>query len=203
MATRLQRLVRSIEPLPDRVDHFADSAMNSFRMPSPIVSDWDACRRLLKRFHAHVRAALLQCPDCADITEVGGECEQLLQRRFGPSWPQAVFEVARTGAEGGLYRVLRELARMQAAAYSEQLVAITVDWYCRHRSAEQVEQDVDEYITSYGRNMPPELIEGTAARIRHPQGFANLLKRHPFVMHRLRQATRSAERTAFERRQGK
>jgi hypothetical protein len=79
---------------------------------------------------------------------------------------------------------LRTLALEYGAEYSRNLISVTVESYCSHRSVEQLIADAEEYIAAYRRILPSEISEGSGARIH--SNFRKALKQHPDLMRRLR-----------------
>ncbi|MEI8044595.1 MAG: hypothetical protein WCL11_24505 [Verrucomicrobiota bacterium] len=187
MSTRLERLLQNIVPVPDRIDRYCDEALNNFAPPPPLIEDWSQYCAFLARLHCHLECRALgigaRPPDSRfDLSR----CWALLKAKFGDSAPQAAFEIARTGAQGGVRQLLRTVARLYSRRYAENLISIAVEAYCSNRTTDELLADADEYIRNYRQIMPSELTEGSGARI-----HANLrkaLKQHPYVIRRLRHA---------------
>ncbi|VGO19135.1 hypothetical protein [Pontiella sulfatireligans] len=187
-ASRLQRLLANIEGIPSCIDQKVDAALNGFAVKTAILTDWDSYCECLARCLSHVEATLLGInPGPVDIQFCSNRCWHLLKRKYGDSAAQAAFEEVRTGSGGGLRGVLRILALEYGAEYSRNLISVTVESYFSHRSVEQLMADAKEYMATYHQILPPEITEGTGARIH--SGFRKALKQHPYLMRRLRRTS--------------
>lgn len=62
MITNLDQLLESIDPdrTLDRVSAQVDEALNSFRVKSGIIEDWQGFRAVLAKFFRHVENVVLQ-----------------------------------------------------------------------------------------------------------------------------------------------
>ena len=59
-----------------------------------------------------------------------GRCVRFLTQEYGRNGEKAAFEIARTGKEGGLYAILKKLARRIAQRYGEnEVVAKISTWW--------------------------------------------------------------------------
>jgi hypothetical protein len=185
--TRLERMLANIVPVPDRIDRYCDEALNSFPPPPAMIDDWDAYRAFLARSYRHLESRVLGIgPRDSDLELDLARCWALLRKKFGDSAPQAGFEIVRTGSQGGVFQLLRTVAGLYSQEYAENLISIAVDAYCANRTADGLFADADEYIRNYRQIMPSEIAEGFGTRIR--ANFRKVLKQHPFVIRRLRQA---------------
>ena len=91
--------------------------------------------------------------------------------------------MARTGTEGGLYRVLRDMAQTMAADYAENELAARVNSYWNDLSTDEKLAAPDEYLRRFGHLLPSELTEGGAWRVR--ANFPTVLQEHSRLIQRL------------------
>jgi len=114
-------------------------------------------------------------------------CWALLSKELGRSAEHAAFEIARTGAEGGILGLLRTAARLYSQDKAEQRISRLVPEYWSRRSASERWADADEYIAKYRHALPNEMTEDALTRIHI--NFFKVLQQHPFVIRRLRRTT--------------
>jgi len=189
MKTKLDQLLESIDPARtlDQVSARADKALNSFEFKSGIIEDWGEFRITLLEFYRHVENVILNIPSFRSSNPDfdWGRCCQLLMKEFGASGGEkAAFELVRTGVEGGLYSVLKAVARRMMAEYAGNEIAARIAFFWDSLSSEEKLALPDEYLNKYGHLLPYELTSGSAARIR--VNFPKVLEEHPNIIRSLR-----------------
>ena len=186
--TGLGQLLESIDPqrTTEQTDARADAAINSFPQRSAVLNEWGDFKRCLIEFMRHLEAAVLQVHSMprASLDFEWGRCVRLLVQEFGRNGEKAAFEIARTGNEGGLYAVLRKLARRIAQQYGENEVSARVGVWWDALSVDEKLAATDEYLCEYGHLLPSELAEGSAVRVR--ASFPKVLEEHPRLLQRMR-----------------
>ena len=187
MASRLDRLLESIHPahVLDEVDKRADDAINGFPLRSGLVTDWGRFRACLIDFMKHVECHLLRLRKTVgmDMDFDWGRCTQILMRLYGANGEKAAFEMARTGNDGGLFAVLRRMARNMAEDCATNEIRAKVLGYWHGLSVDQQLAAAEEYLAKYGHLLPSELTEGSAGRVR--ANLPKVLREHPRMMQRL------------------
>lgn len=192
MPSQLDRLLDYIHPTRtlDEVDQRADEAINAFTALAAQITEWDSFRVCLIRFLHHTDAQLLRlrrsCPMGTDFD--WGRCCQVLLRAYGPNGEKAAFEMARTGNDGGLYAVLKTMARYMAEQYVDNEISAKVGFYWNRLSVEERWAACDEYLAKYGHLLPSELTEGSATRLR--ANLPKVLEEHPRLLRRLQRVGR-------------
>jgi len=186
--TRLDVLLESIDPTRtlDEVSSRVDNAMNSFHAFTTTIQKWDDFKHLLTDFHWHVQKTILKSrlsrsPD-PDIE--WGRCFAILFKEYGPNGEKAAMEITRTGKEGGVYSVLRKIAKRMIEEYAGNEIRARISHYWYPLSTEQKLAATEEYLEKYGHLLPSELTEGTAVRIKAE--FIKVLEQHPRLISRLR-----------------
>ena len=193
MATKLDRLLEGIHPdrTLEEANKRADEAINSFSVDSSQITDWDRYRDCLIRFLHHVDTKILRlqqaCPMGVDFD--WGRCTQILMRAYGSSGEKAAFEMTRTGNDGGLYAVLKKMAKSMTEQYVENEVSAKVGFYWDGLTVDEKLKAADEYLSKYGHLLPSELTEGSAGRIR--ANMPKVLQEHPLLLQRLGRIGRS------------
>ncbi len=190
--TGLDQLLESIDPQKtlDETDARADEAVNSFPLTRAQLTQWDEFRICLITFMRHIETAVLHVrtmPE-ASLDFEWGRCVHLLVHEYGRDGEKAAFEMARTGNEGGLYAVLRKLARRIAQQYGENAVAAKVGTWWDKLSVDEKLAATEEYLEKYGRLLPSELTESSCARIK--ANFPKVLAEHPRTIQRMRRVRR-------------
>lgn len=187
MSTALDRLLDSIHPQRtlEEVERRADEALINFRIDSPTITDWNAFRSCMARLLRHLEIHVLHAHEYPDVALdfQWGRCMQLLDGEYGPNGEKAAFEIARTGNEGGLYMVLKALARAVVKRYGGSEVSARVLHFWNSLSAEEKIAATTEYLNKYGHLLPSELTEGSAGRLRAE--FPKVLTEHPELLRRL------------------
>ncbi len=186
--TDLDQLLASIDPqrTVEETEARADRAVNSFCFNKAQLTQWDEFRSHLIKFMRHIEATVLRVrkmPE-ASMDFEWGRCVRLLLQEYGQNGEKAAFELARTGNEGGLYGVLKKLARRVARQYGENEVSARIGTWWDQLSVDEKLAAGDEYIEKWGHLLPSELTEGSAARIR--ANLPKVLEEHPRLVQRMR-----------------
>ena len=188
MKTKLDRLLESIDPARtlDQVSARVDEALNSFRVKSGIIEDWEEFRTVLTGFYRHVENVVLRIrPSWSPDPDIDwGHCYQLLIKEYGTNGEKAAFEMVRTGTEQGLYGVLNAVARRMISEYAGNEITAKIGIFWEGLSTDEKLAVSEEYLDKYGHLLPSELTSGSAARIR--ANFLRVLEQHPSIMKRLR-----------------
>jgi len=191
MSAAFDRFLAAIEALPDEALRVVDQGFNTAPAIPALIEDWEAYRQWLAVFYCHIECALLgiRAGRPPDIDMDVHRCCLRLNRRLGESALKAGFEIARTGNEGGMQKLLRQIAVGMAQEWVEKQIALSVTMYWAGSSAEELLRDCDSYLGGYGHLLPSELTEGSAARIR--VDFRKVLRQHPWMMRQMRTVGRT------------
>ena len=193
MTTKLDWLLESIHPnrVSEITDRRADDAINSFVVEKDRITDWDEFRKYVVRFSLRVETEVLQLMKAfeTDVEYGWGLYSKILHKAYGPNGEKAAFEMARTGNEGGIYAVLKKIARTLAENYARNEVSARVGRFWEGLSTEEKLAVGEEYLEKYGHLLPSELTEGSAARIR--MNLPRVLEEHPRLMKRIAKVGRN------------
>jgi len=187
MSTRLEQILEDIDPSRtyDQIFARADNAINSFSGTCAQITDWGEFSEYMADFTIHLEAKILQlhsCPTGRDF--YWSKCIQMLCHIYGPNGEKAAFDMARTGAEGGLFAVLKAVALRMAEEYAENEIGARVIDYWNKLTLQEQFSAADEYLEKYGHLLPSEMTEGSAARLR--ANFPKVLEKHPRMLHKFR-----------------
>jgi len=196
MTTKLERLLESIHPdrTIDEVSRRVDRAVNSFQAGFSRITDWKEFEKCIARFMVHLQNHVLRLCKPRQLTEEHMDFDihqgfLVLHKLFGQNGEKAAFEMVRTGNEGGLYGVLRKIARGTVDKYAGNEIAARIGDYWNNLSTEEKLDAPNEYLKKYGHLLPSELTEGSAGRIR--AFFPKVLEEHPKIIKGLRRVGRS------------
>ncbi len=186
--TQLDQLLESIDTAVtlEEVSSRVDNAMNSFNQFAGTVQKWDDFKRILTAFHWHVQKTILRSrlSHSPDTDIEWGRCCEILLKEYGPNGEKAAMEIARTGKEGGLYSILKKIAKRMIESFAGNEIRAKISHYWYPLSTEQKLAATNEYLEKYGHLLPSELTEGTAVRIK--ADFMKVLEQHPRLIKRLR-----------------
>jgi len=178
--SKLDQLLESIHPHRTRevIHRRADEALAGFRIRANIVSDAIVFHDIVCRFVGHLDNHLRLVPYHVELPADmrWRRAVELLRKTLGPHAELAAFDMARSGAEGGLYGVLRRLAREAVAEQADKEVAQRVDSFCQRLTAEEYLAAGQEYLCKHGHLLPREMTTGFGGRA--CVNLAELLKKH-------------------------
>ena len=192
MMTDLDILLDGIDPSRnfDVLEARADEALNTFSMPSGTIVHPLGFQGCLARFHCHLDNCLLNVhpPRPLDLWFDWGRAIHMLRAAYGPDGEQAAVDMASSGADGGIYSVLRAVAQQLVEMYASNEIKARVAGYLNRASAQQWLAWTDEYLDKWGHLLPSDLTEGNAVRIK--ANFYKVLMEHPKLIRRLRRVGR-------------
>jgi len=191
MPTKLDKLLASISP-ETIVETFnrANEAINTFHVKSAQIEKWDEYTNCMTEFLRHIdRHCLGLCrPIDASPDFYWALCVRVLSQVYGPSGEKVGFEMARTGKGGGVLGLLRSVAMHAAEGYAKIEIQARVNEYLNSLTVDQQIEASSEYLAKYGRFLPSEMTEASAARIRVE--FRKVLEKHPWLLLKIRDAGR-------------
>ena len=184
MPTRLERFLETIDParILDPVDRDVDHAVTTFPYSRATVTTFDEFEQLLAQFYHHVQhhALHLRAPVPLHVSMYFSQALRMLEKEYGSTARTTAFEIARTGQEGGLYSVLKAVAKGMAQEYVTNGIGSMVSSYLSSLSVAERLADSEEYIEKYAHIIPAEMREGGAPRLRGY--FHKVLESHPFLL---------------------
>lgn len=189
MSTALQDLLAWIEPIPADVERRVDAALNEFVPPGAAINGRAAFDACLATFFRDLELVLLSARPHrpANVPFDVGRRFRLLEREYGRGGIAAAFDLARTGSEGGLRRMLTRLGQAVGREHAGNQIETVVSFYWRSRAPQELVADSADYVTLYSQILPSEMTEGGAVRLR--VSFFDVLCQHPFAVQRVSQGT--------------
>lgn len=194
MKTKLCKLIDSINPAHslDRISNLVDNAVNSFRVRRGAVQSREEFETILINFFCHIENVVLKInPQRLPHPDIDwGRCTNMLRKEYGPNGDITAFEIAKSGTEGGLYSVLKAVARHMADEYAGNYIGSYINDFWDALSVDEKLAVSKEYLDKYGHLIPSELMEGGAVRVR--AFFWKVLEEHPKIVQKLRNVNRGA-----------
>lgn len=191
MASKLEMLLERIDPVRthEQISASVDRAVNSFSMKRASL-EWEECEDFLASFVSHmVQEVLKSTPEQPRHKEIYFKIgSNILDRKFGPNGWKIAFEMASTGKDGGLYRVLKVIAEGLAEEWAENTVSVHVSAFLDGLDADEKLAAADEYLQKYGHLLPHDLTSGNAWKVK--AHFLEVLQEHPKLISRMRQISR-------------
>ena len=191
MPTPLQDLIKKIETLPDEIEHLVDQGINSFNMPKTnVINDWNIFQYWLGKFYCDIEFTILgiRMAEEIDIDFYAKKSFTTLEKKFGTSSMQASFEIARTGNEGGMYTLMKTLAKLIGEKYLSNQIGTLINIYMEKLSPDDIIADSKEYLATYSHLLPLEISEKQGIRVQ--ANFFKVLNKHPYMMRDLKRKTR-------------
>jgi hypothetical protein len=179
----LDQLLDDIHPRRtiDETVRRADRAIEEFASPREfanldsfldhMAAFWIVCMRVMLRLESFPDAS----PDF-----IRGQCLHVLEGAFGPQGFRVAFDIAAvSGAEGGLFRVLKDFARTMAGEFSKNEITARVRAYWNKLTVDEKLAAAEEYLQKYG-NLIPSGYEWNV-RINLP----DVLAKHPAMIQQI------------------
>jgi len=197
MQTKLDKLLQKIDPSVtlDAVSATVEAAFNLFiaiLRTRCSIHNRDNFRAIMARFFCHIENSVLHInpPRKSDLKFDWGRCYLRLEKKFGPNAENIAFDMARTNISGGLYAVLKVVARIMAEEFANNQISFEVSKFWDSLTTGEKIAVSKEYIEKYGHLIPSELMEGGAVRVR--AFFWKVLEEHPKIVQKLRNVNRGA-----------
>lgn len=188
MKTKLDKLLDRIDPAVtiDKISARVDMAFNLFRARPEVINQRGEFRSVMASFYCHIENTVLDInpPRKPDIEFDWGRCYYKLEKEYGSNGENIAFDMARTNIGGGLYAVLKAVARQMADEYSGSEISSCVSEFWNSLSVDEKIAIPKEYLDQYSHLIPSDIREGGAVRIR--AFFWKTLENHPRAIKHLR-----------------
>jgi hypothetical protein len=188
MTTTLEELLDDIHPSKtiDATSRRAAGAIAHFTSMG-VVENPEALLDLLVPFKHCCFREMLDLSD--DPPEANAEfersqCRDILTKAFGANGFRVAADMAMSGAEGGLHRVLKEFATALAGQFTQNEIAAKVNGYWNDLTTEEKLSAPEEYLEKYRHVIPP----GYEWNVRGH--FREALLKHPMMIQRLERVVR-------------
>ena len=191
MATRLEELLESIDPARtiDQVSAAVDDAFNSFRHNHPIRS-FDDYRKYMSAFVQYVEQIVVKFKsnDPYDQELFWARYSNLVRNVHGPDAWKMNYEKIITGKDGGLYKLLKDVAAMILDDRSGREISARVWRFWESLTNDEKLETVDEFLRKFGHILPSEYTGGRGAYLK--MNFPSVLEKYPQLLMEIRRAVR-------------
>jgi len=191
MATRLEELLESIDPSRtiDQVSAAVDDAFNSFRNNNPIRS-FDDYEEFMSRFVQHVESVVLKFGSNVPYNKDfwWARYSNLVSNRHGRDAWKMNYEKIITGKDGGLYKLLKDVAAMILDDRSGREISARVWRFWESLTNDEKLKTVDEFLQKFGRLLPSEYTGGGGAYLK--ANFPRVLEKYPQLLMEIRRGVR-------------
>ena len=191
MATRLEELIESIDPSRtiDRVSSAVDNAFNSFKYDNPI-SSFDEYQTFMSKFVQHIEQIVLgfSSNDSYDRDFFWSRYSNLVGNGHGRDAWKWNYEKIITGKDGGLYKLLKDVAAMVLEDRSGREISGRVWSFWNSLTDDEKLETVDEFLHECGHMLPSELSGGRGANLK--MNFPRVLEKYPQLVMEIRRSVR-------------
>ncbi|MBA4369834.1 MAG: hypothetical protein C0403_19575 [Desulfobacterium sp.] len=189
MATRLEKLLESIDPARtiDQVSAATDEAFNSFRCDHPIRS-FDDYKKYMSAFVQYVEQTVVKFKsnDPFDKEFFWTRYSNLVSNRHGRDAWKMNYEKITTGKDGGLYKLLKDVAAMILDDRSGREISARVWRFWESLTNGEKLETVDEFLQKFGHLLPSEYTSGGGAYLK--VNFPRVLEKYPQLLMEIRRA---------------
>jgi hypothetical protein len=192
MTSKLEKILKKIHPEQtyDTVSARADTAFNSFKLTSNLITSSQKFQEIGADFYCHLENQILDMnpPRKTHFIMDWGRFHKKLVMIYGQNGDKAGFDIARTGKENGLYSVLKSVADKMIDEYANSIIKSEICQFWDNMTIDEKFSAIHEYIEKFGHLLPIEIIEKGAPRI--VSNFHKVLEEHPRMINRSRNMAR-------------
>jgi len=191
--SRLETFLTTIDPIRtiDETEQRASQAINSFPTTGATIDDIGEFRTILGRFYWHCDMYILGIPGKSnpDPDFTAGLVMPILDNLYGANSLPVAFEMASSGVDGGLYRIIKDIAEHRVRYYNSNEVSTRVSAFISTLSPDERTSATQEYIQLYGHLLPNEITQGSGPLLASAK-IHQLLCSHPDLIRRMRDVGR-------------
>lgn len=180
--SELSDLLAKLDPavIIDGPEQRASQALSTFPMGSTFLIESEEFKDLMARFHQHVQSNVRGVWPYYDYEWNYAEATDLLKSMFGPDGVRNALIIAGTGIKGGMYAIMKEMARAIVKEHIHKTLRVIVGTFLFELGDEEREAAVQEYLTRYRDMLLPELVENEGLGLFIE--FEQVLLNHPFML---------------------
>ena len=169
----------------DELHYRANQALNNFPCPS-VVTNREQFEDCITRLADQVYGYILNGPPGMPLQpELGRQMAyEALKDLYGPHGMRKAMIMAHTALEGGMTRVLTDIAKQIVRDRAKKSITAAVNLFLGSLSPTQTEQVAQEYLARFGHLLPSELTEKNGVMLGIK--IKEVLIEHPALMQRMR-----------------
>ena len=189
MTTKLDKLLKEIDPSRQIRDRHRrmNSALRTFSCGSLTIRNRDEFENYLAKFICHTDKVCLKVRMSVHPLHYQ-RCVRFLNQEFGPNGEKIAYQMAKTGVNGGLFAILKTIAKRLAEFYARNTIRCSVDEYLNKLSLNERMAAAEEYHKKYGNLIPSTY--PFKSPILLVANLHKILEEHPFMLERMRQRVR-------------
>ena len=182
MPTKLEKLLQDIDPSKtiDEIERNLDRGVMSYHRSKNMVYSYEECEECIADMAQHLFNIHFNQPKNYKNKGVFAEAFNLLIKEYGSF--QTIYQIMTSGAEGGIYTILKTLARLMTEEYSHRRISSLVSDYLKTLSSNEIILAAEEYIKLNKHIIPI----GEKQRARITFYFDQTLLEYPFMIKKLR-----------------
>lgn len=188
MTDSCDRMLNYLDPAVSWSPHLstADAALERFDASMHNPRDALEAKALITRYVQTIRSLLLGMaePSSYPAPIAWIETQQVLTAHYRDNGLNVACENIASGANGGLYAVLRIIGQRLAEGFAQQQIDNAVNGFWNMLSTEGRLEATRRYLEWHASLLPPELRDGAAARVQ--AYLPQYLKAHPRIAYGLR-----------------
>ena len=131
MTTKLDKLLKEIDPFRQLIEIYSrmNSALRTFSYGSMKIRNWHEYEYYLAKFFCYIENVSLKAKMPVHPKMHYHRCIRFLNEEFGPNGEKIAYEMETTGVNGGLFAVLKIIAKQLANFYARNSTRSFVDKY--------------------------------------------------------------------------
>jgi hypothetical protein len=166
-----------------RVDH----VLTRYRSVKNTIGNYNEFQDCLINFVSQIYSAIINVPkafDTANRSIMYDLALTFLKSKYPRNTERTLYEIMHSGSEGGVYRILKTLAKIMSEKIYQDGIEYHVALYLNEMDFEEKEAAVKEYIKEYGSILPGNYQRDPISIM---ISFDKVLQQHPIMMKRLRE----------------
>lgn len=184
MAQKLEKLLEKIHPSKsiDQFEKRISRALNDFNWSSNTVDSMDESEECIIEFTmlANLKLHKMEKENSNKNKKMSRWIAfDLLKKEFPRYTENSIYEIMSSGAEGGVYGIVKTLADLLYKDSAQGYINSRVNDYLKSRNMEQKFKDINEYKRMYEDILP-------ADSSIDPVNFKEVLQQHPWIIKRRR-----------------
>jgi hypothetical protein len=188
MATKLKLLLEKIDyqNLFEADERRVERILAEYRSERNTIDDYDEFKKCLIDFVSRIYGAIVNSPNAfenADDLFMHGLALKFLNTKYPGNTERTVYEIMHSGAEGGVYQILKSLAEVMMDKIYKDGVDHYIALFMEEITFEERAAAVNEYLSEYGDKLPTNYKNDPNMVM---IAFDKVLYEHAIMMRRLR-----------------
>jgi len=183
MDEKLRNLLENIDPRKtlDEVENDIMNALNNFNITKNRIDNYDEFKDCLIDFTRSAWRSLLHAPTIFkdDRDFLYTKALEYLKNDYPGNTEITAYEIMESGAEGGTYTVLKNLASSMARMISNDGIKTKVGEYIHNLSFDEQGAASKEYIEKYKDILPSNIFND---QLKFQISFQKVLENHPYMI---------------------